>query len=265
MHLTQHSRIPVSVISQNYLLCGVYHLVPQSRSMVVLLHGLGGNKCGRGRFFVLLSEYLASLQIASVRFDFVGSGDSEGLFSDGNPFLFLQNTKDIISAIPHSFSCKTAASFDRIGLFGRSFGGYIASVIAPEVENLCALAIQSPPFDVAAFQEAPLHIEERGKDLFFLGEKLHADFLSQMEQLSVEKSFQKIAPKPVLHLSCEKDMIVGKNHDQKYLKTLSKNGFPFSSKILFGADHECSSLKSRSEAISLIGDFFAEQMNFPTA
>ena len=56
------------------------------RPAVLMCHGLGGTKVGRHRIYVALSEALARLGIAVMRFDFSGCGDSEG---DAHHMSFL--------------------------------------------------------------------------------------------------------------------------------------------------------------------------------
>jgi exosortase A-associated hydrolase 1 len=77
-------------------LIGVLHLVQQSDPKIGLVIIVGGpqTRVGSHRQFVLLSRYLANNGVPSLRFDYTGMGDSQGIHSS-----FLNISDDIESAI----------------------------------------------------------------------------------------------------------------------------------------------------------------------
>ena len=85
--------------------------------VVVICHGLGGNKIGQFQYNVLFSEMLAEYGIASVRFDFRGSGDSEGEFAETTLEKCVVDTCSVLECV------QTQALFDhsRQGIYGCSF------------------------------------------------------------------------------------------------------------------------------------------------
>jgi uncharacterized protein len=89
------SEIPVTIESQGAQLVGLLH---QSRSpkLVILCHGFTGNKIENKRLFVETARELAGEGFDAFRFDFFGSGDSEGDFADSLISHNIANLKDVI-------------------------------------------------------------------------------------------------------------------------------------------------------------------------
>lgn len=75
----------VELQSRGLTLRGMLH-IPANISgkipMVVIFHGFTGNKMEPHFILVKLSRLLETKGIASVRFDFAGSGESDGDFSE---------------------------------------------------------------------------------------------------------------------------------------------------------------------------------------
>ena len=80
---------PVVFDSKGQQIVGMLH-VPNGRGRfpgALLLHGFTGTKTESHRMFVKLSRRLAEHGIASLRFDFRGSGDSAGEFEEPHDSL----------------------------------------------------------------------------------------------------------------------------------------------------------------------------------
>jgi len=89
-----------------------------------MLHGFTGQRMEPHRLFVLFSRLLAEHGIASLRFDFRGSGESEGSFDE---MTVSRELEDVRAA--HDF-LKAQPQIDpaRIGLLGLSMGGMVAAL-----------------------------------------------------------------------------------------------------------------------------------------
>ena len=117
-------------------LCGVFS-APRGRAQgagVVLSHGFHSSK--DGKTCTALAGRLARHGIASLRFDFYGSGESAGSDADITPG---EAVDDVISADRFLRS----QGFKRIALFGSSFGGTASLMAAAQVEA-ALLALKSP-------------------------------------------------------------------------------------------------------------------------
>lgn len=57
-----------------------YHQHASSDTVVIVVHGIGGNKLGHKYIFKQYADSLAANNISSIRVDFIGSGESDGNF-----------------------------------------------------------------------------------------------------------------------------------------------------------------------------------------
>lgn len=106
-----------------------------------------------------ISQRLAGLGIAVLRFDFTGLGHSAGEFANTS---FTSNVNDILAAAAHLRTRDMAPKL----LIGHSLGGAAVLRAAPQIEGIKAVATLNAPFDPAhvlkAF-EADIHtIESEG-------------------------------------------------------------------------------------------------------
>ena len=113
---------------------GVLHLPAHAHARtspaVVLFHGFTGNRMESHWMFVKCSRALAQAGIASLRFDFYGSGESDGEFrqmtlsgeiGDGRAAVaFMRKQKGVDP--------------DRLGLLGLSLGGAVAAPLASGID-----------------------------------------------------------------------------------------------------------------------------------
>jgi hypothetical protein len=107
----------------------------------LLLHGFTGTKTESHRMFVKLSRRLAEQGVASLRFDFRGSGDSAGEFEN---LTIRSEIADALEAIRFLARYKRVNS-RRLALIGMSMGGAIAShVVAREKSRVKTLVLWAP-------------------------------------------------------------------------------------------------------------------------
>ncbi|MEF2279882.1 alpha/beta fold hydrolase [Deinococcus sp. YIM 134068] len=98
-------------------------------SSVVVLHGFTGNRGGDHRLLPLLSRSLAPRGVASLRFDFRGSGESEGDFSE---MTVAREVEDVEAAFAYVRGLPQMDS-ERVMLLGFSMGGLVAALAAERV------------------------------------------------------------------------------------------------------------------------------------
>ncbi|ODT50144.1 alpha/beta fold hydrolase [Devosia sp. 63-57] len=106
---------------------------------VVMFHGTGSNRHEAGNGYDLLAPKLAAAGIASARFDFAGSGDSNVDYVQYTPSSGMQDGLDVIAYIRGLEQIDDA----RLGLLGWSQGGMIAMLTAartPDVKSLVTWA-----------------------------------------------------------------------------------------------------------------------------
>ncbi len=127
---------PVRFSNEGQVLVGMMHL-PDAKPpypCVVFLHGYTGNRIGEHRLLVKAARELCRSGMACLRFDFRGSGESEGDFAD----VTLDTEMSDAGAAIDFLSGFNGIDQNRIGLVGIGFGGSVAACISAgkEVNSL---------------------------------------------------------------------------------------------------------------------------------
>ena len=140
----------VSFVNQGQRLWGMFHLPATSgpHPAVLMLHGFTATRVESHRFYVHLARALAARGIAALRFDFRGSGDSEGEFQDMTVQGELGDAKAALEWLVGHPNIDSA----RIGVTGVSLGGMVAALLAGRNPTLVrALALLGAIADPAGF------------------------------------------------------------------------------------------------------------------
>lgn len=122
----------VSIIHKGLELRGMEH-IPTGEKLpaIILFHGFTGTKLEPHRFFLQISRALEVQGFASFRFDFLGSGESDGDFADMTVSKELEEAETIFNYV------KAHPSIDenKIILLGLSMGGLVASLLAGKLQS----------------------------------------------------------------------------------------------------------------------------------
>ncbi|OGK34232.1 hypothetical protein A3I50_04630 [Candidatus Roizmanbacteria bacterium RIFCSPLOWO2_02_FULL_37_9] len=148
-------------------LCGIL-LNPtgdKSKLIVILAHGFSSNKNTKN--FVKLKDILVGKGISSFRFDFYGHDESDGLFEN---ITITEAVDDILQAIDFL----KEKGFNKIALFGSSFGGISSILAASKTNDLQFLALKSPVSDYKEVQYR-LHSKEEIEDWKKNGLRIYED------------------------------------------------------------------------------------------
>jgi len=132
----------IGLKSGRYNLSGVLHIPDTKKKpypVVVMFHGFTGNRIESHFLFTKTARYLSSKGIGVFRFDFMGSGDSEGKFEDMTLLTEIRDGKNAVEFIMlhHPFDR------NRMGVLGLSMGAVIASYVAAEYRTR-SLVLWSP-------------------------------------------------------------------------------------------------------------------------
>ncbi|MCM8807639.1 MAG: alpha/beta hydrolase [Candidatus Omnitrophica bacterium] len=176
--------------SVNGKLFGVLHVPEKEKSAgVVFFHGFTGNKCESHFLFTKLARRLCKEGICVLRFDFYGSGDSEGNFED---ITIETEMKDGESAIEF-FKNLEFIYKEKIGILGFSMGAIIGTYIASKY-NTKTLCLWSPLAFPAILKKKIFtkkmlkKIEKYGKCYVpGIGHFIGENFLKTLENIKIEK------------------------------------------------------------------------------
>lgn len=211
----------ITIESGGQQVFGVVHRPTKTENvpMVVMMHGFASSKHGTNRCYVTFAEQLAKQGIASLRFDFRGSGDSEGT-------LASVTLEDLIDDAVAALKCSEiieGIDKERIGVFGASLGATIGVLSAERYGNVKAMTLWSPLASgelwVHDFMtQNPEMATQDPKEVLanYRGFTLHSDFRQQFGRMSAAKTIEKLGDVPLLHMHGESDKTVSILHQQVY-------------------------------------------------
>ena len=112
----------------------------ENPSVVIMLHGgPGGKKTGPGRIYETLTDTLVKKGVATIRFDFLGEGDSSGNYVD----MTFAGQRAEYQCVLHYVRTN---GFGSIGLIAESYGGTTA--VAEYSYDIKCLGLLWPTIDL---------------------------------------------------------------------------------------------------------------------
>jgi alpha/beta superfamily hydrolase len=149
---------------------------------VVMCHGRSRDK--NGTKYKILSEELAKNGISSLRFDFYGHGESDGVFNDFTESIGVKNLHHVIKYLQNN-GCKN----NSIGISGSSTGAQVAILYAVRNPEIGALVLRAPAYDyeslrIAEYIQSPTLIITGEKDTLVSptdAKKLYDRFICKKE------------------------------------------------------------------------------------
>jgi dipeptidyl aminopeptidase/acylaminoacyl peptidase len=232
---------------------GVIHrpLTEVKYPALLMCHGLGGNKIGKQRLFVVLAQRLAALGIASLRIDFRGSGDSEGEFSE---MTIDGEVSDAVCALNY-LKNDPNIDYNRISIFGRSFGGIVAMLAASHHDRIRSLALWAPVFNGNQWREQwqllhsqAVNPERRDALMSFEGMRPSYKFFEQFFALKIDHEAAHLKSLPMLHIHGAKDLIVDLSHAKQF-EAMRQHAAETKFLILPNSDHDFTDQGEREIAL----------------
>ena len=191
----------------------------QNPPVVVILHGFASCKQGSNRCYIKLAESFAKAGIAALRFDFRGSGDSEGALSA----LSFEDLLSDALAVLEEVKGFQGVDHERIGLFGASLGGSIAVLSANQFQKIKAMALWAPVASGELWYRDfltryPEFIQVDPTKVFsnYRGIELNPLFREQFGRMSAYKTIEHLPHLPILHMHGEKDDTVTIAHQEAF-------------------------------------------------
>jgi len=205
--------------SNGQTLVGILTESKRNDFILVMAHGFSSNKNTKN--FVLLAESLDKTGIPSLRFDFFGHGESDGLFEN---ITITEAVDDILQAISYVKSL----GYQKVGLLGSSFGGISSIMAASKTNDLEFLALKSPVSDYWAVEKGRFSPEELDEwrsigSVSYDAEdkqiKLNYSFVEDFNNHNAYEAAKKITV-PTLIVHGDSDIIVPYSQSEKLVTCL---------------------------------------------
>ena len=223
-----------------------FHHDALSDSTVLMFHGFTGSQPGPHFIFHKLSKRLESINISSLRFDFLGSGESDGEFED---MTFLKEVEDAESILDFSIRL----GYKNIVLLGLSMGGAVASYLSGKRGNdLEGIVLWSAVGDFSIFspqydnEETRNNLNKYGK-IDIGGLYLGRNFIEEIKDISVYDKIERFKG-GVLIIHGDKDDVVPVDQAYEYKKILGDRAYLG---IIKGADHTYNTKTWEDEVLEL--------------
>jgi dipeptidyl aminopeptidase/acylaminoacyl peptidase len=231
---------------------------------VLICHGLGGNRIGRHRLYVLLAELLAEQGIACLRIDFRGAGESDGKFTD---MTIDSQVADALLAIRY-LEEQPFVDSSAIGICGASLGGAIALLAAHQHGHLASMAFWAPFFSadpwLSQWKKLSAAVPEKDRDpieeLFFDGQVGHWRLFEQLFSLKLEEILKEMKENPILHIHGALDTLIPFTQTDLW-KTIRQNSSAETEMVtLSHSDHHFSYPPDRKVLLEVTRDWFTKTL-----
>lgn len=129
--------------NESQRLYGMLH-VPEGdgpHPAVALLHGFTGTRIESHRLFVKTARAMADRGLIALRFDFRGSGESEGDFVEMTVEGEISDARQALNYL----ETRPEIDSSRLGLLGLSLGGVVAACLAGEDRRVKTLGLWATP------------------------------------------------------------------------------------------------------------------------
>lgn len=231
------NKINIDSSTQRYQIPAVLTLPKQKNCPIVIFcHGTGSDKNEVGNGYVDLAKCLAVHGIASLRFDFIGTGESK---VDYIEYSFTSAQRDIQDVLAYLEMCEVVNK-DAMGILGWSQGGAMALLAAGQdsrfksVVTLAGACDMSSLVDEAGFDMA----KEQGYTMLEFGFRdplrLSLEWINNMKETDILSVFSK-SKAPILAIAGTADDVVDPQWAERIV-AVSSNAC---SKVewIAGADH----------------------------
>lgn len=218
---------PVTFVnSHGQILSGVVHLPYRETTppLLIMAHGFTDDKVSDNRLFVRFARQARERGFAVLRFDFAGSGDSEGEFSDTT---VTGEIEDLESAIAYgrAIPCLEEAP---VYLIGYSLGGAVAIAAAARDQSVQGVVCWAPVSDLTAVFSTILGSEtllaaQQGGAIACRNDSgqfmLKAGFFRDLELHDPAEDLKSLSPRPSLLIQGTADEKVLPGQTEALFKT----------------------------------------------
>ncbi|NLL12644.1 MAG: alpha/beta fold hydrolase [Fibrobacter sp.] len=234
MHKFSYFELPGD---KNQLIRGSLHISGSGiqAPWFIFCHGFTGQRMGPGYLFVKISRALADEGFCSVRFDFRGSGESDGKFPEMNVSTMKNDLMAVISWL------KKNHNPSRIFLLGHSFGGMIAALCSKEANGVTLLSPVGNPQKLISSQKKIIESGPNSEGYYEHGpHEMDSSFASFLLEINPVETLCKNLKGALLLIQGDSDKSITVEESSVYVTEARKCGIDCEYHVFNGADHNFS-------------------------
>ncbi len=253
--------LPLAFENEGMQITGMLHKVEASPPPpgVVFFHGCTGSRTEAHWLFVKLARHLAQMGITVLRFDFRGSGESEGRFED---MTLSAEISDGLRAFEF-LAGETGSDPSRLGILGLSMGGAVAAIAAGRlggrVRSCALLNSVARPFEDLAFIAQLRNIDVAGFPVEFNTFLFGKAFFDDLPAIRPLDEIVR-ARCPVLVVSGGADATVKPVRSREYMDALVSHHISAEFYHIEGADHTFASTRWERMVMGKVGEWFDDTL-----
>ncbi|HLY60774.1 MAG TPA: alpha/beta hydrolase [Terriglobia bacterium] len=222
----------------------------------IFFHGFTGDRMESHWLFVKCARALALAGIATLRFDFFGSGESEGEFHQ----VTMQGEISDARAAIKFFRKQKGIDPERVGLIGLSLGGAIAATVATpaRAKALVLWSALAHPGQLRKLAERATQPIPGSNGLReYSAHAVSPAFLDNIEKIDPLKSIA-LFKQPTLIIHPEKDAYLPLSHPRDFFNAA---GSEIKQEVIVpGADHTFTSIAWEREVIGRTVDWLRKYL-----
>ena len=192
---------------------------------------------GPAYLFVKLSRFLESKDISSARFDFYGSGESDGAFHQMNLATMQEDLLDITDYINSHYSPRPLI------ILGHSLGGLVAALNLERMQP-DGMILLAPVADTKKMHTQKAYLINTGLTdqgyIEFGPHELNVNVFDNLENADPLDSMSKHYRGKLLLIQGSADATVPADESKRYIDTAKQSGIESTYHLVNGADHNFS-------------------------
>jgi dipeptidyl aminopeptidase/acylaminoacyl peptidase len=248
--VAKNNEIYAEVISRGQTMRGMVHrpadFSPSRRYPAIMMwHGFTGARVEPHRLFVKTARRLASEGFIVARFDFVGSGESDGEYVDVTPETEIADALTVIQWI----NGQPGVDRTKLALIGLSLGGLVSACAAARSGNIAALCLWAATASIMrslgqrVTPEAEAFLAQHGW-VDWYGTVVGQGFFNSAARVDPLQELQKYRGEALI-LHGDADPTVSLDHAEDYHRALPQSTLH----IIKGADHTFNRMDWEKELI----------------
>ncbi|MGQ9479627.1 MAG: alpha/beta hydrolase [Thermoproteota archaeon] len=253
--------IPIFLSNMGEKISGVIHVPDRVPAPAVLFcHGFTGDRIETHRLFVRAARRITREGFVAFRFDFRGSGESEGEFED----MTVSSEISDLNVVIDFLKGRREVMEDKIGVIGLSLGGSVSILTAAQNQVIKAVCTWSSPADLKPLSNVRKSLGTGGEEIFEKeyidlpsGYRVRKTFFMDLLKHDVLAGCAKISPRPLLIIHGSNDTIVPIQHARSLYE---KAGEPKKLIIIEGADHTFNRRDWEEEVFEYTFKWFKENL-----